>query len=46
MDNTFPCMKAEGKEKGVTDCVIAMLTDVAARTVAQQVIENMTASKK
>ena len=44
MNNTFPCTKAEGKENGVTDCVMAMLTDVVARTIAAQVIESMNTS--
>ena len=41
MNNTFPYMKVEGKENGATDCVMAMLTDVVARTIATQVIERM-----
>lgn len=44
MNNTFPCTKAEGIENGVADCIMAMLTDVAARTIAAQVIESMTVS--
>ena len=42
MSKTFHYTKAEGIENGVTDCVVAMLSDVVARTIAAQVIESMT----
>ena len=44
MNNTFHCTKAEGMRNGATDCVVAMLTDVVARTVAAQIIESMSTS--